>query len=97
MYPRNALRRKRVATLLLRPDHTRRQTFVRNAIDVAGRATVRAKYEINLPSGDGPDARKWGDYDPEIDVVDRFRICGSSRSRPTISTAAATRRNEPGQ
>jgi len=51
MYPRIASRRKRVATLLLRPDHTRRQTFAHNPIDVGGRATVQTKYEINL--------RKW--------------------------------------
>jgi hypothetical protein len=47
MYPRIAQWRKtgwrkRAATLLLRPDHTRPQTFAHNPIDRLGRATVRA-------------------------------------------------------
>jgi len=45
---------------LLRPDHTRRQTFAHNPRDVAGRATVRTKYEINLPSGTGRMPTKGG-------------------------------------
>lgn len=53
MYPRIALWRKRVATLLLRPDHTRQQTFAHNPIDVGGRATVRGKYEINFQVATG--------------------------------------------
>jgi len=35
MYPRIAPRRKRVATLLLLPDHTPRQTFAHNPIEAA--------------------------------------------------------------
>jgi hypothetical protein len=36
MYPRIAPTRKRVATMLLRDDHTCRQTFADNPIEVAG-------------------------------------------------------------
>jgi hypothetical protein len=36
MYPRIAPTRKRAATMLLRPDHTCRQTFADNPIELAG-------------------------------------------------------------
>jgi hypothetical protein len=35
MYPRIAPARKRVATMLLRPDHTQRQTVAHNPIEAA--------------------------------------------------------------